>query len=158
MVERRTLSEEAPDAVRAEPPDGGTAERLSYTEVAPGRWQALLEQADEGLWRFDDGQATAVAAVGPPSPAEYKNPLASAEPLARLVSATGGHQSWLADGIPAVRMVPEGRRMAGRSWVGLAERDAHRVTGLRLMPLLPAELAALAVGLLMLAGWLREGR
>ncbi len=158
VVERRTLSEEAPDSVSAEPPDGSEAQRLSYMEVAPGRWQALLESAAEGLWRFDDGQAKAVAAVGPPSPAEYKNPLASAEPLAQLVSATGGHQSWLSAGVPSVRLVAEGRRMTGRSWMGLAARDAHRVTGLRLMPLLPAELAALAVGLLMLAGWLREGR
>ena len=158
LVERRSLAEEAPDAVRAHPPDGGPAETLSYTEVSPGRWQALLDGAGEGLWRLDDGAQQAVAAVGPPSPAEYANPLASAEPLSALVAASGGDARWLSGGIPSVRLVSEGNRTDGRSWIGLAERDAYRVTGFRLTPLLPEWLAALLVGLLLVAGWLREGR
>ncbi|MEL6211491.1 MAG: hypothetical protein AAFR44_15190, partial [Pseudomonadota bacterium] len=158
LVERRTLAEEAPDAVMATPPDGGPAETLQYQEISPGRWQAMIEDAGEGLWRLDDGQAQAVAAVGPPSPAEYTDPLATEEMLASLVSASAGSSRWLADGIPAVRAVREGRRMMGRSWIGLAARDAHRVTGIRLTPLLPAWLAALLLGSLLLAAWMREGR
>ena len=162
LVERRSLADEAPDGVRATPPgagsDGGGAQVLQYEQVAPGRWQALLEGAEEGLWRLDDGQAQAVAAVGPPSPAEYANPLASAEPLAPLVEATDGSAAWLADGVPGVRAVPEGRRTAGRGWIGLTARDAYRVTGIRLTPLIPAWAAALVVSLLLLGAWLREGR
>jgi uncharacterized membrane protein len=158
LVERRSLADEAPDGVRATPPDGGEARFLAYEQVAPGRWQALLEGAEEGLWKLDDGQARAVAAVGPPSPAEYANPLASAAPLAPLVQATDGGSAWLADGVPAVRAVAEGRRAAGRGWVGLVARDAYRVTGIRLTPLIPAWAAALVVGLLLLGAWLREGR
>ncbi|MEM7423406.1 MAG: hypothetical protein AAF334_06755 [Pseudomonadota bacterium] len=158
LVERRTLSEESPGAVSAVPPDGGDAQVLAYEEVAPGRWQALIEDAAEGLWRLEDGETRAVAAVGPPSPAEYANPLASAEPLGPLVAAAGGATQWLSAGVPSVRAVPENRRMSGRSWVGLATRDAYRVNGVNLMPLMPAWLAAIAVGLLLVAGWLREGR
>src|SRR5690606_10763858 len=153
-----TLDDEAPDAVRATPPGEGDAQVLAYEQVAPGRWQALLEGAEEGLWRLEDGEAEAVAAVGPPSPAEYANPLARPQPLAPLVAATGGAAAWLANGVPDVRAVGEGRRTAGRGWMGLTARDAYRVTGIRLTPLLPAWLAALAVGLLLLGAWLRESR
>ena len=158
LIERRSLADEAPDAVRAHPPDGGPSQQLAYSEVAPGRWQALLDEAGEGLWRLDDGAQQAVAAVGPPSPAEYANPLASTDPLAPLVQASGGDARWLSDGVPSVRMVREDARSSGRSWIGLAERDAYRVTGFRLTPLLPEWLAAMLVGFLLLFGWLREGR
>jgi hypothetical protein len=158
LIERRSLSDEAPDAVMATPPDGGPARSLPYESVGPGRWQALLDDADEGLWRLGDGQAVAVAAVGPPSPAEYTNPLATETLLASLATVSGGSTAWLSDGAPSVRAVREGRRMSGRNWIGLAARDAHRVTGIRLTPLLPAWLAALLVGCLLLGAWLREGR
>ena len=158
LIERRSLSEESPDAVRALPPDGGPAEVLQYQEVAPGRWQALLEDAGEGLWRLEDGEAQAVAAVGPPSPAEYANPLASLEPLAALVAATNGQAKWLKEGVPSIRAVEEGRRTGGRGWIGLFERQAYRVTGVRLTPLMPAWLAAIAMAMMLVFGWLREGR
>jgi hypothetical protein len=54
--------------------------------------------------------------------------------------------------------VAEGRRAYSRRWIALHARDAHRVTGVRLTPLLPAWLAVLAVGLLLLVAWRREGR
>ncbi len=158
LIERRSLADEAPDSVRAIPPDGGPPQVLRYEQVSPGRWQALLEGAGEGLWRLEDGAAGAVAAVGPPSPAEYQNPLASADPLAALVAASSGSSNWLSGGTPSVRAVDEGRRSSGRGWIGLAKREAYRVTGVRFTALMPAWLAAIAVGLLLLAGWLREGR
>ena len=137
---------------------GSPSQTLPYEEVAPGRWQALLEEAEAGLWRLDDGDTRAVAAVGPPSPAEYANPLASEAVLAALVDETRGESLWLADGTPSVRAVSEGRRAGGRSWIGLTARDAYRVTGVRLTAFMPAWLAAVAIGLLLLAAWMREGR
>ena len=77
LIERRSLKDEGPDAVGLIAPDGSTGAKAEYTEVAPGRWQAIVEDASEGLWRLNDGDASAVAAVGPPSPAEYMNPLAT---------------------------------------------------------------------------------
>ena len=139
-------------------PDGIQTRELSYEQVGPGRWQALLEGADEGLWRFSDGSLSAVAAVGPPSPAEYTAPLATGDVLAPLVEATGGRVAWLNDGVPELRLVAQGRRAHSRRWIALHSRDAYRVTGVRLTPLLPAWLAVLAVGLLLLVAWRREGR
>ncbi|MEM0988158.1 MAG: glutamine amidotransferase [Pseudomonadota bacterium] len=158
LIERRSLDPEGPDAVTATPPDGGPKFQLGYQEVDPGRWQAILEDADEGLWRLEDRGAEAVAAVGPPSPIEFSNPLASTGPLTPLADATGGEMLWLAATTPSVRAIESGRRSAGRGWIGLAKRDAYRVTGVRLTPLLPAWLAALVLSMLLLAGWLREGR
>jgi len=158
LVERRTLAEEPPGPMVATAPDGIETRELSYEQVGPGRWQALLEGASEGLWRFSDGTLSAVAAVGPPSPAEYTSPLATGEVLAPLVEATGGRVAWLGDGAPGIRMVAEGRRAYSRRWIAFHSRDAYRVTGVRLTPLLPAWLAVLAVGLLLLVAWRREGR
>ncbi|MFQ5567264.1 MAG: hypothetical protein ACE5EU_13005, partial [Paracoccaceae bacterium] len=158
LVERRTLAEEPPGPMMATAPDGIETRELSYEQVGPGRWQALLEGAEEGLWRFSDGVLAAVAAVGPPSPAEYTAPLATGEVLEPLVDASGGRVAWLGDGVPEMRLVPDGRRAHSRRWLAFHSRDAYRVTGVRLTPLLPAWLAVLAVGLLLLVAWRREGR
>ncbi|MBK0400368.1 hypothetical protein H0I76_14300 [Limibaculum sp. M0105] len=157
LIERRTLAETPPETVGAVTPSG---ERLEITlrPAGPGRWQAVIEDAEEGLWRFSDGARRAVAAVGPPSPKEYEMPLASEELLAPLAETTGGDARWLADGTPDLRFVDEGRRTHGRSWVGMVDREAYRVTGIRLTPLLPVWLAALMTGLLFLGAWRREGR
>lgn len=161
VVERRSLAERPPSELLATPPEGANdmeTRRLSYAEAGPGRWRAVLETADAGLWRFSDGEQAAVAAVGPPSPKEFERPVASGEPLTRIANASGGRVSWLGDGLPKVRMVAEGRRAAGRGWLGLVDRQAYRVTGIALTPLLPAWLAALMTGLLFLAAWRVEGR
>ncbi|MGF1445088.1 MAG: glutamine amidotransferase [Pikeienuella sp.] len=163
VVERRSLAETPPTEVLASPPaqpDGAPAEirALPYAPAGPGRWRAVLEAPAEGLWRFSDGTSEAVAAVGPPAPREYENPIASGTALAALAGATGGTVSWLSDGLPRIRRVADGARAQGRGWIGLEARDAYRVTGISLTPLLPAWLAALATGLLFLAAWRREGR
>ena len=158
LLERRSLADEAPDGLVATPPDGGPPQALAYTEVAPGRWQAKLDGASEGLWRLSDGDAEAVAAVGPPSPLEFANPLASIDVLKPIADLSNGSMRWLSRGVPSVRLVDEGRRTAGRGWIGLQHRDAYRVTGVRLTSLLPGWLAAIFIGLILLVGWLREGR
>ena len=158
-VERRSLSEPAP-AVQAVPPEGSGLEprELAYEQVAPGRWEALLEDAAPGLWRFREGEREAVAAVGPPAPREYESPLATGDKLEPLADASGGRIVWAGDGLPRIRMVSEGRRAHSRGWLAYEAREAYRVTGIRLTPLLPAWLAALASALLFVAAWRREGR
>ncbi|MEL6475981.1 MAG: hypothetical protein AAFR17_01535 [Pseudomonadota bacterium] len=158
LLERRSLAETPPEAALAMPPTGPERRELAFRPAGPGRWQAVLEGAEEGLWRFRSGDFEAVAAVGPPSPKEYDNPLASAEPLAPLVAASAGRSGWLADGVPDIRLVAEGRRAFSRRWLGLETRDAYQVMGVELMPLLPAWLAALLASLLFVAAWRREGR
>ncbi|MCL5776041.1 hypothetical protein M1105_03380 [Limibaculum sp. FT325] len=157
LIERRTLAETPPETVQAVTPSGAPAE-ITLRPAGPGRWRAAVEDAEEGLWRFTDGTRRAVAAVGPPSPKEYEMPLATDALLEPLAEATGGSVRWLADGVPELRLVAEGRRAQGRSWVGMTDRDAYRVSGVRLSPLLPVWLAALMTGLLFLGAWRREGR
>ncbi|MEM9735931.1 MAG: hypothetical protein AAF908_04935, partial [Pseudomonadota bacterium] len=158
VLERRSLEAGEPPAAIASPPEGAEQRELSFSPVGPGRWQAVLEDAEPGLWRFRSGEVEAVAAVGPPSPREYERPLASADLLAGLVQRTGGKTSWLEDGVPEVRVVAEGRRAQSRRWIGFTHRDAFQVTGLTLTPLLPAWLAAMLAALLFVAAWRREGR
>ncbi|MEO1530980.1 MAG: hypothetical protein AAFU72_02295, partial [Pseudomonadota bacterium] len=158
VVERRSLEENPGEVVVATMPSGERVE-VSLSAQGPGRWGARIEDAAEGLWRFNADGLEAVAAVGPASPREYTEPIASGEALEPLVTATGGRTMWLAEtGLPDLRLVADGRRAHGRSWLGFVEREAYRVTGIRLTPLLPAWLAALATGLLFLAAWRREGR
>jgi hypothetical protein len=158
-IERRSLGEPEP-TVLAEPPEASGEEirELAYTQVAPGRWTAALEGAAEGLWRFREGEREAVAAVGPPAPKEYESPLATGDRLEPLVDETGGRIAWAGEGLPELRMVSEGRRAHSRNWLAYESRDAYRVTGIQLTPLLPAWLAALASALLFVAAWRREGR
>ncbi|MEM6546377.1 MAG: glutamine amidotransferase [Pseudomonadota bacterium] len=157
QVERRSLEEAPSETVAATAPSGEERE-LSLRPAGPGRWTAMIEEAEQGLWRFFDGQNQAVAAVGPPAPAEYENPLASTEPLSPLVDGSGGEAVWLEEGMPDLRLVSEGRRAHGRDWLGLVSRDAYRVTGVSLSELLPPWLAALASGLMFLVAWRIEGR
>ena len=146
ILERRTLAEGRPPAARAIAPNGRDRLTVSYEEVSPGRWQGVIEDAAEGLWRFSDGELSAVAAVGPPSPKEFENAIATTEVAGPLVEATGGGLSWLSEGVPEVRLVGEDRRAAGNGWIGLAERNAFRTTGVELTPLLPAWIGALLAG------------
>ncbi|MEM9145198.1 MAG: glutamine amidotransferase [Pseudomonadota bacterium] len=158
IVERRTLAEEGPDAVLARPPGADEEREIPLAPAGPGRFRAVIEDAEEGLWRFREGAVTAVAAVGPPAPKEYEAPLATETILAQLAEASGGRTGWLSDGIPQVRAIAEGRRAHGRSWLGLERREAFKITGITLTPMLPAWLAALATGVLFLAAWRVEGR
>ncbi|MEM8791969.1 MAG: hypothetical protein AAGE80_10135 [Pseudomonadota bacterium] len=158
IVERRSLETDLDPTLLAYPPDEGEQRELTLLNVAPGRWQAVLESPEEGLWRFQQGDFEAVAAIGPPSPREYENPLATSALLASLVEESGGKSVWLSEGVPDIRLVNEGRRAFSRRWLGLERRDAYDVTGVRLQPLLPAWLAALLTGLLFLAAWRWESR
>ncbi|MEM9044250.1 MAG: hypothetical protein AAGC81_06120 [Pseudomonadota bacterium] len=158
VIERRSLDTNIDPTVLALPPGGGEQRELTLQNIAPGRWQTVLESPEEGLWRFRQGDFEAVAALGPPSPREYENPLASAGPLAALVEASGGKSAWLSDGVPEIKFVNEGRRAYSRRWLGLERREAYDVIGVKLQPLLPAWIAALLTGLLFLAAWRWESR
>ena len=158
VIRRRSLETAIDPTVIALPPDGGERRELALQNTAPGRWQTALESPAEGLWRVRHGGLEAVAALGPPSPREYENPLATDRLLAPLVEASGGKSAWLSDGVPEIRLVNEGRRAFSRRWIGLERRNAYDVVGVRLRPLAPAWVAALLTGLCLVAAWRRDGR
>lgn len=156
-VVRRSLGE-APVAADIVAPSG---ERMSvpFEASGPGRWRALFEAEEQGLYSITDGVLSAAAAVGPASPKEFENPLATFDILNPVVAATGGAQVMLREvGIPRLRRVSGTRRAYGNDWIGLRERGAYVVRDSRLTPLAPGWLALLiAVGLLF-AAWRVEGR
>lgn len=156
VVTRRTLADSIPP-VTATSPSGDTT-TVAMTEVAPGRWEGRIDQAENGAWRLANGDLTAVAVVGPPAPAEFRDPVSTGAVLGPLAAATRGGIKRLEDGLPDLRMVRAGRVAEGRGWIGLADREAYQLRDIRQVELAPAWLMLLLSGLLVLAAWRIEGR
>jgi hypothetical protein len=153
---RRTLADTAgPVTVTA--PDG-TSSEIALGETAPGRFEALHEGAEIGLYRLSEGERSTVIGLGPAAPREFEQTIASAEVLEPLIEARRGGVFRLSDGMPVLRDVRDGRPAAGRGWIGLVPRAAYTTRDVSQTPLLPAWLVLLAASALILGGWLREGR
>ncbi|MXU64973.1 hypothetical protein [Oceanomicrobium pacificus] len=157
VLRRRTLEESVPPVTVDTP--GGDRLEAQMVETAPGDWQVRVPAEAHGIYRVEQGDLVTVAAMGPSAPREFENPVASPDLLAPLVDGSRGGTFRLAKtGLPALRSVPEGRVAAGRGWMGLAERNAYRVTDIRLTSLAPGWLALLLFALFSVAAWRREGR
>ena len=159
-ITRRSL-EPATSPVTMTRPSGGT-ETISLGPEDHGQANATIAVDAPGLYRFSDGERSAVAAVGALRPIELSDVRATDQKLKDVAAATGGGIFWLADGNELdAKRVKRGRSTFGQSgntsWLGfLANRD-YVVTGVHEVPLLPAGLVMLAaLGLLALA-WRREG-
>ena len=153
---RRTLDDEV-GAVTVTRPDGET-EEIELREVDPGRFEAIYEGPTIGLYHLEEGDQTAVVGLGPAAPREFEQTIASAEPLSDVIDAVRGGVPRLEDGMPSLRDVRPGRPAAGRGWVGLTPRDAYETLNVTQTPLLPAWLVLLLASLLIVGGWVREGR
>ncbi len=155
-VERRSLSPDGPP-VRITAPSGAV-EEITLDEQGDGRALATYIAGEAGLYRFDDGRHTTVAAVGAINPREFADVRATGEVLEPVVDATGGKINWLSeDAVPDLRRVRSGRTAFGRDWIGLVANEAYIVTGVRQASLLPPlALLILVLGGLM-AAWHREG-
>lgn len=156
VVTRRSLSTEPP-ALELTGPDG-TVLTPQMVEIQPGRWEARIADAEQGLWRLADGDVTGVAAVGPAAPKEFENALSTPDLLEPHIDASNGGVIRISDGVPDLRRVREGRNAAGRGWLGLADRQAYTVENVSLTPLAPAWLVLLLVGLLIIGAWRLESR
>lgn len=155
-VARRSLGD-APGALEVTAPSGAVSTH-ALEQVGPGRWRAVIAVEEAGLYRLSDGALSGVAAVGPPAPREFENPVSTPDLIAPRAEATLGGVMRLTEGAPDIRRVREGRVAAGRGWLGLARREAYAVEDVRLTPLAPGWLMlALTAGLL-LAAWRVEGR
>ncbi|MEM7733397.1 MAG: hypothetical protein AAF280_11520 [Pseudomonadota bacterium] len=153
---RRSL-EETVGPVTVTTPSGELLE-MNLEEVSPGRFETTHTGAELGLYRIENGDLSAVIGLGPASPVEFEDTIASSEPLAELMAATGGGAVALEDGLPRLRSVRPGRPAIGRGWIGLTPRGAYETRAVMQLPLLPAWLVLLLSSALVLAGWLREGR
>jgi hypothetical protein len=155
-ISRRTLGDDVPPVI-ATSPSGGMSE-VTLTEVAPGLWEGRIDDAENGVWRLENGEEQAVAVVGPSAPREFENPVSTGDLLAPLAEGTRGGVRRLEDGLPDVRLVREGRVAAGRGWIGLADREAYQLRDIRLVDLAPGWLTLLLAGGLAFAAWRVEGR
>ncbi|AKS47260.1 hypothetical protein SAMN05444287_3100 [Octadecabacter temperatus] len=153
---RRTLNEETGDITIIHP--DGTETIVTLEEVSPGRYELLWEAPEVGLYRLRDGDIETVVALGPAAPREFEQTIASGEVLADLVASTNGGIITIPDGQPSLRDVRAGRVAFGRGWIGVTPRDAYRTADVSVTPLMPAWLALLLAGMLVIGAWLREGR
>ncbi|MEL6979005.1 MAG: hypothetical protein AAGM38_10040 [Pseudomonadota bacterium] len=169
-VERRSLTP-GEKSVLSRGPDG--VETLIPLEGAgDGVWRAVVATDVLGVHRLADAAESvisgpserrtplsAIAAVGPPSPAEFADPVSTAEHLAPAAEASGGAVRRLSEGgAPDLRRVREGRAQQGAGWIGLTRREAYAVRGVSLAGLAPAWVFFGLAALFSIAAWRVEGR
>ena len=157
VITRRTLAEEEPGPVTITAPDG-TVTELAMPQAAPGRYEAGFKAPMLGLYRLEQGELTRVIAVGPATPREFVETIASGADLAPLAEATKGGVTRLEPGTPDIRTVAEGRVAVGRGWIGITPREAYLTTEVNVMPVLPAWAWLLLAAGLAVVAWLVEGR
>ncbi|APX13319.1 hypothetical protein [Tateyamaria omphalii] len=155
-IERRTLSDTVPPVVITDP--SGNVVELEMTEAGPGRFEALHEGPEIGLYRLQNGDAETVIGLGPAAPKEFEATIATGDVLAQRVESTRGGVLRLEEGTPRIRTVREGRPAAGRGWIGITPRGAYETQDVRQMGLLPPWLVLLLASGFIIGAWLREGR
>ncbi len=138
-------------------PDGQTLD-LELSEISPGRFEALYEGPEIGLYRLAEGEQAAVIGLGPAAPREFEDTIATPVLFEPVIAPLRGGIFRLEDGIPSIRNVRAGRPAAGRGWIGLTARGAYETRDVTQTPLLPGWLILLVASGFIVAGWLREGR
>ena len=63
---------------------------VSLAEIAPGRFQTVVEGTEMGLYRVTEGTRQAVIAIGPAAPREFEETIATADILSPLAEARRG--------------------------------------------------------------------
>jgi hypothetical protein len=155
-IQRRTLSETVPPLTITAP--DGTVTQLSLAEGETGKFEALFEGPEIGLYRLENGDQSSVIGLGPAAAREFVETIADASAMTPLVPSLRGGTPRLEDGLPRLRDVRTGRPAAGRGWIGLTPRAAYETRDVRQTAILPGWLVLLLSAFLITAAWLREGR
>lgn len=171
MIERRSMEDRVPVVTLAGP--GGGTDTVTLETLGPGVWQGTLDVGMPGLYKAEtqgpDSLLTAVAHAGVEDPIEMGEVTATDKKLASLVEKTGGGIYWTRavgtlvtatsrPDVPRITMLSNARVLAGSSWMGLKDRDAHVTRGVKLTPLFTGALALAALLALLSLAWWREGR
>jgi hypothetical protein len=157
VITRRSMLDEAPGPVTIIGPDGAEVE-VEMPEASPGKYQADWQAPGLGLYRLEQGDLVRVIAVGPASPREFIETIASGSDLEPLATTTLGGVTRLEDGMPDIRAVGTGRPALGRGWIGITPREAYLTTDVNVVALLPAWAWLILAAGLAVAAWLIEGR
>ncbi|MGI9395550.1 MAG: hypothetical protein ACR2OY_12950, partial [Boseongicola sp.] len=155
-ITRRTLGEAVGDVEVTGP--SGEVVIVPLDEETPGRFSAVYEGPEIGLYRLAEGSEEAVIALGPAAPREFEATIADGSQLEPIVGETRGGVRKIEDGVPGIREIREGRVAAGRGWIGITPRGAYLTADVRVSPLLPAWALLLLASLLAVGAWLYEGR
>lgn len=153
---RRSLKSTIGDVLVTRP-DGSKVE-VELTQMAPGRFEAIFDGNDIGLYRLSEGDLEAVVGLGPSAPKEFEATISTAKILSPVVEKQNGGIVRIADGVPNIRTISLGRPAAGRDWLGITPRMSFETADIRRLPLLPAWLVLLFVSGLIVVAWLKEGR
>ncbi len=156
-ITRRSVAESPPGDLLVTGPDGAQV-TLALPEVSPGKHQADWQAPGVGLYRLQQDDLTRVVAVGPRSPKEFEETIASGDKLEPLVTPTNGGILRLEAGEPDVRGVREGRQAYGRGWIGVTPRGAYLTQDIRVAALMPGWLYMVLAAGFAVAAWLIEGR
>ena len=155
-IVRRTLEDSVGD-VEITGPDG-TTETVPLEQTLPGRFTATWTAPEIGLYRLREGEAETVIALGPASPREFEETIATGDKVLPAVDPTGGGIRRIEEEVPDLRQVRSGRVAEGRGWLGITPREAYLTTDVSIAPLLPAWAWLLLASALIVGAWLREGR
>ncbi|WP_420327288.1 glutamine amidotransferase [Mameliella sp.] len=155
-IVRRTLNEFVGDVI-VTTPDGDEVQ-VPLEEVSPGRYEAIYDGPQIGLYRLEENALSAVVGLGPSAPREFVQTIASGAALAPIIDEMRGGVMRLEEGLPSIREVRAGRPAAGRGWIGLTPREAYETLDVRQTPLAPEWLVLLLAAGLIVGAWMREGR
>ena len=155
-ITERTLADSAGSVIVTAP--DGTETEVQLEEAAPGRFQAVHDGPEIGLYRIRAGDKENVIALGPAAPREFIETIASGDALAPIVDARNGGIAAVEAGVPDLRRVRPERPAAGRGWLGITPREAFVTADIRITPLLPAWAFLLLSALFAIGAWLWEGR
>ncbi|SFR15190.1 hypothetical protein [Poseidonocella sedimentorum] len=153
---RRSLGDDVGVATVTSP--SGEEIEIPLEEVGPGRFEALYDGPQIGLYRITEGAHEAVIGLGPAAPREFEATIATGAILQPLIDSASGGVRRVEDGVPALRDVRPGRPAAGRGWIGLTPREAYVTADVTQHPLFPAWAMLLLASGFIIAAWLREGR
>ena len=157
-ITSRSIAAHPPETVTVTDPEGQET-TVTLTPEAPGEDRASLPATLPGVWRIGDGSRTAYAAAGGGDPIEMADLRATATKLAPLVRASGGGIHWLVpEGAPTLRRTMPEARSSRAHWIGLTRNDAHIVTGVAALPLLPAWAALAIILAVVVIAWRQESR
>jgi len=156
-VTRRSVQDVLPGDLQITGPDGAQV-TVPLPETGPGQYRAEWTVPLLGLYRLDQGDLTRVVAVGPRSPREFEETIATGVGLAPLVAALNGGVLRLDAGNPDIRAVRPDRQAHGRGWIGVTPRGAYVTEDIRVAALMPGWLYLILAAGLAVAAWLIEGR